>query len=326
MQKRKNKQLLYNAPVLLLVFNRPEKFICLIDALRLVKPKVIYIAGDGPRRGSPQDLILVQKTRQLISEIDWSCEIRTLFNSKNLGCRKSVSAAIDWFFENVNEGIILEDDCIPDASFFKFANQMLVKYRSDNRIMSIGAQHFANNNHIIKDSYFFSRHVHCWGWATWKRAWSLYDKDMKNWPKLSGTRWLYSLGGNNIYFERYWKEIFNNCFQGKIDSWAYRWLFSCWSQNGLSILPAVNLVTNIGFGIDSTHTAKGNDTTENLPIESMNFPLKHPATCLPDFYSDKWTDKYVFEISAWSAFKSMLAKVSWLRQIIIKIKGIIIKK
>lgn len=313
-------------PVLILIFNRPNHFERLLDQLKLAKPKKIYIAGDGPRQSYAGDELSINETRKKLELVNWPCEIHTLFQEKNQGCRKAVSMGIDWFFENVNEGIILEDDCIPDVSFFEFVCEMLMKYRLDNRVMSVGAQHFAGNNHLIEDSYFFSRHVHCWGWATWKRAWALYDKDMENWPKLSETRWLYSVGGNDIYFESYWKTIFNNCFQGKIDSWAYRWLFSCWSQNGLSILPAVNLVANIGFGSDSTHTARGNNVTENLPIESMPFPLKHPEICVPDFYSDKWTDKNVFEISPWSAFKAEMAKASWLRFIVVNIKRIINKK
>jgi hypothetical protein len=310
-----------DTPILILIFNRPHHLEKVIEKLKLIKPSVIYIAGDGPREANKTDLTNVLETRQKIQLIDWSCEVKTFFQEKNLGCRSAVTIAIDWFFENVEEGIILEDDCIPDPSFFEFANQMLIKYRYDSRLMSIGGQHFAGSKHKIESSYFFSRHVHCWGWATWKRAWQLNDRNMNAWPNLSKSNWLYKLGGNNLLFERYWTNIFNDCFNGKIDSWAYRWLFSCWAQNGLSILPSVNLVTNIGFGKDSTHTSKGNSFTENLPLQKMVFPLKHPTNFIPDFESDKWTDNYVFGITIWKMLKVRLAKISLLYWLVKTIKS-----
>jgi hypothetical protein len=188
---------------------------------------------------------------------------------------------------------------------------LLNKYQDDERVMSIGAQHFHGTSHELNESYFFSKHVHCWGWATWRRAWAKYDHEMALWPSLRNSEWLLQIGNGSQIFKMHWKNIFDRCNDGSIDSWAYRWTFSCWSQSGLSILPSKNLVSNIGFDERATHTSRGNSVTENLPLEAMEFPLKHPSVICPDYTADLWTTKHVFEI----------AYMSLLKQIIISMPG-----
>jgi hypothetical protein len=245
-------------PVLLLTFKRPDTTRQVIEAIKFYQPQRMYIASDGPRLHKPEEQEKVNLTRQLILQsIKWPCEIQTLFQENNLGCRVAVSTAIDWFFENEEEGIILEDDCVPDPDFFGYVENCLDKYRNDDSIMSVSGHNFDFDQHIpftISTDYILSRYHHCWGWATWKRAWHCYDRDMINWPKLKDSSWLLTIGDNNFYFKHYWNNIFERAYQKNIDSWAYRWLFSCWANNGLSILPSKSLIKNIGFGNDATHT------------------------------------------------------------------------
>lgn len=298
-------------PVLLLIFNRVDTAEKVISALRKIKPKRIYISSDGPRlmRGGGTDED-VYRAREVVKQIDWPCEIKTLFREKNLGCRLAVSSGIDWFFEYEDYGIILEDDCIPDPSYFRFCYEMLLKYKDDHRVMVVGANHFAGSNHNISTSYFFSRYNHCWGWASWRRAWKFYDRNMERWPSLKETDWLLSVGNGNKNFQSYWTDIFEKAYSGKIDSWAYRWTFSCWTQNALTILPNANLVKNIGFNDGATHTKTGPHAKINMKLESLEFPLNHPTVMVRDFFSDSWTDKNYFHIgSRWIAFKAFMIRI-----------------
>ena len=229
-----------------------------------------------------------------MNNIDWNCEVKTLFREKNLGCRIAVSRAIDWFFENEEQGIILEDDCIPDLTFFNFCQQLLEKYRDDERIMSIVAPNIQGNIPDSEYSYCFSRYSLIWGWAIWKRAWKYYDSEMINWPTLKRTEWLLTIGDGNNKFKSYWSYIFDNTYNETINSWAFRWIFSCWCQNGLAIIPSDNLIRNIGFGSDATHTKKKHKKLSNLIEKSIKFPLKHPSYICRNYQIDSFIDKKWF--------------------------------
>jgi len=294
-------------PVLLLIFNRPDTVAKVINALRQIKPKHLYVAADGSRTGRPEEKEKTEAARKAATAIDWPCEVKTLFREDNLGCRRSVSGAIDWFFENVEEGIILEDDCVPDPGYFRFAQELLARYRDDNRVMVIGASHFQGEAHQPPHSYYFSRNNHCWGWASWRRAWQLYDRDMSLWPALRESDWLLGIGNGSRSFKRYWTEIFDRAHAGKIDSWAYRWTFSCWAQNGLSILPSKNLVNNIGFENDATHTAGANKW--GLELEQMKLPLVHPPCMARDVEADEWSDRNLFSIYKRNSIRSIVKRV-----------------
>jgi len=289
-------------PVLLLIFNRPDTVEKVMVALRKIKPKHLYVAADGPRAARPDEKTRTEAARKMATTIDWPCEVKTLFREDNLGCRSAVSGAIAWFFENVEEGIILEDDCVPEPSYFRFAGELLARYREDERVMTIGAVHFPGAAHRPPHSYFFSRNAHCWGWASWRRAWQMYDREMSLWPALRETDWLLGIGNGSRPFQRYWTGVFDFAHAGKIDSWAYRWTFSCWAQNGLSILPAKNLVRNIGFDNDATHTTGANKW--ELKLEQMEFPLVHPPCMVRDVEADAWSDRHIFLINQWSEIKS----------------------
>lgn len=284
------------SPVLFLVFNRPDTTQRVFRSIRAAKPPRLFVAADGPRPEIPGENSLCNKAREVADTVDWPCEVHTLYRDINLGCRAAVSGAIDWFFASESEGIILEDDCLPNPSFFQFAETLLDRFRSDERVMTVASQHFHRDAHTPTHSYFFSRYTHCWGWATWRRAWQHYDLEMALWPSLRDTDWLLSVGDGSRLFRDYWTHVFDLVHAGKIDTWDYQWTFSCWAQSGLTALPSRNLVTNLGFGAGATHTGDANSKLANLPLETLEFPLRHPPAMVRDVAADRWSDRNVFDI------------------------------
>lgn len=292
-------------PVLFLVFNRPDTTQTVFDEIRKAQPAQLFVAADGPRNGRPTDNDLCKKTRDIIQQVDWDCKVYIRFLDENLGCKRAVSAAIDWFFLQNDEGIILEDDCVPDQSFFPFCQELLERYRDDERIMMISGDNFQFSRNSADESYYFSRYIHIWGWATWKRAWKHYDVDMKSWPEINKKGYL-----NNILSEkravRYWGSIFNSVYDGLINTWDYQWVYSCWIQGGLSITPNINLVSNIGFDQNSTHTKKGT-IFSSMPTTRISFPLAHPNYFIRDCTSDKYTENIWFSTPGF--FKRLLKSI-----------------
>lgn len=299
-----------DVPVLLLIFNRPNLTQKVFQQIRQARPRQLFIAADGPRYNVPEDKELCAQARQIVDMVDWECQIHTLFRDTNLGCKRAVSSAIDWFFEHIEAGIILEDDCLPHPTFFRFCAELLNRYRDDERIMVISGTNFLLGRRFTPYSYYFSRYNGIWGWATWRRAWQHYDSEMKQWPTLRSTSWLLDIHGDRV-IATYWRNIFDRTYAGKIDSWGYQWLFSCWAQNGLAIHPEeVNLVSNIGFGKAATHT-KGNESrVANLPVAAMQFPLRHPSFVVRCREADSLTFNIAFRsVSQSSRFKRVLRKL-----------------
>ena len=278
--------------VLFLVFNRPDTTKQVFEAIRKAKPPQLYIAGDGPRGNINGESEKIQEIRDyVLKNIDWPCDVKTLFRDKNLGCKMAPNSAIDWFFENVEEGIILEDDCLPHPTFFRFCEELLERYRNDERVMSISGNNHQFGRIRTNCSYYFSRYRHTWGWATWRRAWRYSDVNMTLWPEIKDGKWLLDLLGDRKAV-RYWTSMFDRVYQGKImDAWDYQWTFVCWIQNGLAILPNVNLITNIGFGEDSTHTKDENSKFANIKNQPMVFPLSHPPYIIRDSAADGYTEQ-----------------------------------
>jgi hypothetical protein len=279
---------------LILAFNRPDKTRAVFDSVRAAKPRRLFVAVDGPRQGRAEDASNVLRVQSLANEVDWDCEVATLFRSANLGCKAAVSSAINWFFEHVDEGVILEDDCVPHPSFFRYAQELLQRYGHDQRIMTISGDNFQRGRRRGPYSYYFSRYSHIWGWATWRRAWRSYDHAMSAWPQVRDGGWLRDLFPGNPVAARYWARIFEETYRGKNDSWAYRWTFCCLANSGLTILPAVNLVSNIGFDVQATHTTAGANRLGGLPAEEMEFPLRHPPFVIRDTVADEFTQSSVF--------------------------------
>jgi hypothetical protein len=296
-------------PVLFLIFNRLDTTRQVFEAIRQAKPPRLYIAADGPRDDKLEEDQKVQAIREyVVNNINWDCEVKTLFREKNLGCRYAVSGGITWFFENEEMGIVLEDDCLPSLSFFWFCEELLERYRQDTRVMVISGDYFHGKAHEPVHSYFFSRYNHCWGWASWRRAWQFYDRDMGQWPRLRKTDWLIRVGDSHRDFREYWKKIFDAAHAGKADTWDYQWTFSCWVQNGLTVLPLRNLVKNIGFGQDSTHTKGDGGWIARLPLEFITFPLSHPDQVARDKVADRWSDLNVIGTKV-SCHKRIVRKI-----------------
>ena len=265
------------SPVLFLVFNRPEPTAEVFAAIRAAKPPRLYVAADGARPNRPGEAQRCEETRRVATAVDWPCEVKTLFRDLNLGCKQAVSQALDWFFESEPEGVVLEDDCVPDPSFFQYCDELLEHYRDDERVALISGDNFQFGRVYGESSYYFSRYCHIWGWASWRRAWRRYDRDIKAWPAFRDGGGLERVFGGRPREARYWRRILDEVHQGKIDTWDYQWNFAVWAQSMLTILPQKNLVKNIGFGVDATHTT-GRSKFADMRAEQLDFPLRHPAT------------------------------------------------
>ena len=279
-------------PILFITFRRPDTTIKVFERIRQAQPKRLYIAQNFPGSDNAEEIKKWNDVRAIIENIDWDCDVQRLYRERYLDAKTSISTAINWFFENVEEGIILEDDCLPHLTFFKFCEEMLEKYRDDERIAMISGDNFQFGKKRTEYSYYFSRYTHIWGWASWRRAWDNYDVDMKLWPEIRDRGWLWDILGDNKSV-RYWKNIFENVYQGKIDTWDYQWTFSCWIQNALTILPNVNLVSNIGFGSEAVHTTEKNMFAE-MEIKHMDIPILHPPYMLRDSMADSLTEKNMY--------------------------------
>jgi hypothetical protein len=274
----------FDTPILLVVYKRPDTTRKVFEVLTRLKPSRLYVAADGFNKNNLYEKERCEETIKIVSKVNWKCQIKTDFSQTNLGLRRRMVSAINWFFSNEDKGIILEDDCVAHPTFFKFCEELLDKYKDDERVMAVSGNNFQFNKKRTNYSYYFSRFPHCWGWASWRRAWEYYDDDMELWQEIKKGDWLKDILGNKLS-ELYWRRIYDLVNEGKINSWAYRWQYSCWLQNGLTILPNINLVSNIGFGKNSTHT-KIKDRTTNIPSYPMQFPLKHPPYMVRDSRAD----------------------------------------
>ncbi len=272
------------SPVLFLIFNRPDVTSLVFEEIRKVKPNKLYIAADGPRTFVEDEIILCNETRKIISAIDWDCEVKTLFRENNLGCKYAVSSAINWFFEQEEEGIILEDDCLPNYDFFRFCDEMLLKYRLDNRIRFITGSNFQKGTKHSNSSYYFSNLTHVWGWASWRTAWKDYDVELENYKELDHYKLFFDIF-NNTFIANDWKEIIEKLYNNEINTWDYQWTITNMFNNGLSIIPNVNLISNIGFGNNATHTFNNNGF-DTLPYGKLDDVLVHPTIFLPSKEAD----------------------------------------
>jgi hypothetical protein len=288
--------------VAFLIFNRPETTRRVFEEIAKARPGKLLVVADGPRRDRPGEQELCEKVRKIIEAVDWDCELLVNFAEENMGCARRVSSGIDWVFANVEEAIFLEDDCLPEPSFFRFCDEMLERFRNNEKVMSISGDNFQFGSRPSPFSYYFSRYVHIWGWASWRRAWKFYDVHMVVWPTLKQTGWLHDLFENKRE-AKYWEEVFDQAYQGKTGTWDYQWLFATWRQSGLSIIPSVNLISNIGFGAGATHTGEGGGKLAAMATQEMLFPLSNPSAVIRDSLADDNTSKLFFRTSRLSPVK-----------------------
>lgn len=266
-------------PVALLIFKRPDTTRKVLDVIRQVKPRKLLVIADGPRPDREGEAELCEATRAVIDTVDWDCEVLKNYSEQNLGCKYRPSSGISWVFEQVEEAIILEDDCLPNISFFRFCDELLERYRYDDRVFQISGSNYGCNRQLnsaaFEYSYVFSRNLLCWGWASWRRAWKHFDVDMRLWPKVRDQRLLDDILGDPHAVQN-WEKTFQFVYDKNLDCWDFQWIFSCWLQNGLSILPSVNLISNIGDGEGATHDMSANSSFMKMDLDHLEFPLKHP--------------------------------------------------
>jgi len=299
--------------VLFLVFNRLDTTKIVFEAIRQAKPPRLYVASDGARsnvEGEKKKVAAVRK--YILDHVDWECEVKTLARETNLGCKYAVSEAITWFFENEKMGIILEDDCLPSQSFFGYCEELLDKYKDDLRVWHISGDNFQDGTWRGDGSYYFSKFTHIWGWATWANRWSHYDVELANYEEFKNSKIIETAYSEKIE-QSFWLNIFEGSFHGKIDTWDYQWVFTVLSNNGLNIIPNQNLISNIGFGPEATHTKELDSKLSKIENSQINLPLTHPTFLIQDRDADRYTSK------------GMFSQPNFIRQVVNRIRGVFSK-
>ena len=276
-------------PVAFIIFNRPDTTELVFAEIAKAKPPKLLVVADGARPNKIGEAEKVAATRAIIQRVDWDCEVLTNYSEVNLGCKVRVSSGIDWVFEQVEEAIILEDDCLPDPTFFRFCQEMLECYRDDQRNGMISGDNFQFGQTRNNDSYYFSKYVHIWGWATWHDRWqNSYDIELKKWPVVRDGDWLKDMVVTKDEMS-YWAKVYQRIYDRRIAScWDYQWVFANWVESRKSVVPSVNLISNIGFAReDATHTTIITDEA-NIPTCPMIFPLLHPSLMVVNQKADEF--------------------------------------
>jgi len=284
-------------PVLVMAFNRPDQLAVLLQRLREVQPDRLFVAIDGPRSNRSEEAALVQACRDLVSTVDWPCEVRTLFQPENLGCGLGVSTAISWFFDCVERGVILEDDVIPDPSFFPFCAELLDRYQDDARVFAISGCNFVPGakQQWPDQPYRFSQVPHIWGWATWRRSWERYHLDIAGWRSRLPIRRLWGAVGHSVPGTVFWATNFELLARKEVDTWDCQFVFAAMANDALTATSNVNLVENIGFGPTATHTFV--DRQELQPLRPMVLPVPD-VPVVQDVKADAWTRRHHF-LATW---------------------------
>lgn len=270
----------FETPIAFIVFKRPDTTSRVFDAISRVRPAKLLLIADGPRNNQPDEADACRQVRSIISRVDWPCEVLTNFSATNLGCCERVVSGLNWVFSLVDDAIILEDDCLPDPSFFPFCREMLNLYRENTSVSMVSGYTALSKYLTTKYSYFASRWTHIWGWATWRRAWARYDRKLESWPEVKESGILHEVFATQSG-ANFWIQIFDKMHSGNgPDTWDYQWFYANLVHNSISIVPRVNLIENIGFTPDATHTAN----SEGVPSQNtyrLDFPLAHPPSLVP---------------------------------------------
>ena len=312
----------FQTPILFLVFNRPQPTTKVFAAIRDQRPARLYVAADGPRLEKPGEWKLCAEARSVLNQIDWDCEVRTLLRDDNLGCGQAVSQAITWFFEQEEEGIILEDDCLPDPSFFPFCAEMLARFRENDRVGSISGDNFFPPALHSAQPYHFSKYAQIWGWATWRRFWKKYDfhltGELEAWEEIIRKI-------NPIEIQaRYWIEIFKAMKSGSIDTWDYQVMFSAWRSGMVHIYPSRNLILNIGYGADATHTNFDSPVSRLTTSSIKDYGVTLPVAVDPALDETTFYFRFLESLSnAWWLEQALdlTEKLSWSRWQTNRIQG-----
>jgi len=275
-----------NPPVAFIVFNRPDLTRRSFEAVRSAAPKELFIIADGPRPDRPAQKQLCEETRSIVDAVDWNCTVHRNYALVNLGARVRVSSGLDWVFDQVPEAIILEDDCVAHPDFFGFCAALLDRYRSDERVAAIRGNNFQDGATRGDGSYFFSRYLRPWGWATWARTWALYDRDLTDW-QIWRNEQLWRQRFPDEVERRTWERTLEGNLAHEVDAWDQRLFAGIWRQGGLTAVPNVNLVSNVGFGASATHTKDDWSAAAGRPTQPIG-ELTHPAAVVRDEEADRY--------------------------------------
>ena len=271
-------------PVAFIIFNRPDTTEQVFAEIAKARPTKLLVIADGARANKVGEAEKVVATRAVIERVNWDCEVLTNYAEVNLGCKLRVSSGIDWVFNQVEEAIILEDDCLPDSSFFRFCQEMLERYRADQRIAIISGTNLSNELDTT-DSYYFSRYPHIWGWASWRRVWEKYDVGMESLSSLIESKSFQSSFEKKAEW-KHWVEAFTAVREGKVDTWDAQVMFLAFTNSMLSIFPTKNMISNLGFRPDATHTTAQSSSLSKLSTSELLFPLKHPQFVIRNFKAE----------------------------------------
>jgi len=281
-------------PVAFIIFNRPDTTAIVFEEIRKYSPKQLFVIADGPRASKEGEAQLCADTRALI-QVDWDCDVTYIYSDENQGCKKRISSGLDEVFSYVEDAIILEDDCLPHTDFFSFCEELLEYYREEEKVMTIAGNNFQLPSFQIDESYYFSVYPECWGWATWKRAWEKIDISLGKWSKYKESNEFDEIY-YDVFVKEFWEKTFDDVATGLIDSWAYPWVFTSFINKGYTILPKKNLVSNIGFSKEATHTKEYNDLLAELPVYPIDYPLIHPKKIVSNFEADFFTTENIFNV------------------------------
>jgi hypothetical protein len=274
------------APVVFFIFNRPKLTKISFEAIKQSRPEILFIVADGPRASNRDDEQNVHLSRAIVEDIDWPCKVYKNFSSTNLGCRWRINTGLDWVFQHVDSAIIIEDDCLPSGDFFNFCTTLLEHHKNSNFVGTITGSNFQDGFLRNSSSYYYSKHIHVWGWATWKKTWLLHDKNISFWPTWKLTDSWISLFTDNAE-RRYWEYIFDLMYENKIDTWDFAFICSNWFNGKVSAVSNFNLVTNIGFGPDGTHTRNPKSRLANRPFDNLS-QIFHPTLEKIDLVADEY--------------------------------------
>jgi hypothetical protein len=270
----------FETPVAMFVFRRPDTTRRVFEAIAAIRPKCLLLVADGARSNKPGEEEACRQVREIISRVDWTCEVLTNFSACNLGCKQRMISGLDWVFSLVEEAILLEDDCLPLPSFVPYWQDLLQRYREDDRVAYISGVNLVGKYLHTTDSYFFSEIGGIWGWATWRTEWQRYDRHLTDWKTIKKENLLAEIFSDPKAVA-YWTHIFDAMHENRgPDTWDYQWLYTCLKNHSLTAVSSVNLIENIGFGPDATHTVN-EDARFNLPTVAIEFPLKHPTAFIP---------------------------------------------
>jgi hypothetical protein len=280
------------------IFNRPEATARVFAEVRRARPPRLFVFADGPRPDRPSESALCAEAREVVEQVDWPCDVATEYAEQNLGTRARFSSGLDWVFESAEEAIVLEDDCLPHPTFFRFCEEILSRYRDDERVMHVSGDNFSMVNARgirarvsrsvqgrLGPSYYFSGYPHVWGWGSWRRAWQRYEGAMDSWSDPN-TRGNVIASFADPAERSFWEHTWDALAKGEDDSWAYQWVLACIANDGLSVMPRRNLVSNLGFGPGAVHTTNTDDLFAELPLEGARFPLRHPRSIVRDASAD----------------------------------------